>query len=99
MTETIPERHQLVIGEFAGDVVADAVDAVLQLVVEQVADHCHAASHPLSAATKFRVVELRHGPVAILNGDQHVRDRVSRYTMSLRQVLNKLNSSIRKNGH
>ena len=65
------------------DIAADAVDAVLQLVVEQVADHRHAASHPLPATAEFRVIELRHGSIAVLNRDQHMSHCVSRHAMSL----------------
>lgn len=36
------------IGQRIGNLAAQVIDEVLQIGVEQIADHCHAAAHPLS---------------------------------------------------
>ena len=77
-------------GEYIGNVVADAINPILRLVVEQVADHCHATSHPLARAAEFRVTELRHRAITIVDSDQHMRGSIGRHLVSLGQVLNQL---------
>jgi len=84
------EWGRLVIRERVRNVVANVVDPRFQVRVEQVADHRHAAPHPLARATELGVRELGHGPVAVVNGDQHVRRRVERNAVTLRQLLNEL---------
>lgn len=82
------------LAKFIGNIIADTVDTVLQLIVEQVADHRHAALHPLPGTTKFGVVELSHGPIAVLDGEQHMSHPISGQTVPLCKILNKLDSSI-----
>ena len=87
------------IAQFIGDVVTNAVDFVFKLVIEQVADHRHAAAHPLATSTKFRMIELGHGAIAILDGNQHVGRSVSRNAVTHGQILNELDSGIREHRH
>ena len=46
--------------QHGGQIRAQCIHALLQAVVEHVADHDHAASAPLAHAAEFRVTELRH---------------------------------------
>jgi hypothetical protein len=57
-----------------GELVAECVDPALERGVEHVAEHQHAALHPLARAAEFRVAELGHAAVAVEHGDQHVGD-------------------------
>ena len=64
------------IGELTGDVAAQIVNRILQMLVKHVAGHRHAALHPLSRTPKFWVVELRHAAIAVLHGQQHMQSRI-----------------------
>lgn len=75
------------------DVGTNAVDLILQLIVKEVADHRHAAAHPLASASKIWVIELSHRAIAIADGNQHVVHTVLRYAVAIRKFLNKLLTS------
>jgi len=47
----------------ADEILAQAIDPCLQAVIEHVADHGHAAGHPLPRSAQLGQVELRHGAV------------------------------------
>ncbi len=61
------EGNQLVRGERIGNVATQVIDSTLQLVVEEIADHRHAATHPLARTAKLGVVELGHRTIAVMN--------------------------------
>ena len=52
------------LGEPDREVIAQRADACCQLSIEHVADHQHAAAHPLAVTAKFGMAELCHGAVA-----------------------------------
>jgi len=56
-------------------------------VIEHVADHRHATRHPLSGATQFAMVKLRHRAVAIQEGLQQRHHRVSTDSVMPRQIV------------
>jgi hypothetical protein len=56
---------------------AQRVDPRLERVVEHVADHRHATSHPLPGSTELGDVELSHGPAAGVHGEQHCPHRLA----------------------
>jgi len=90
---------RLVLRQVVGNVSANVVDASFQCVVEQIADHRHAALHPLPASTELGVVELGHRSVTVLDGNEHVRDRVGRDAVTLAELLDELLASGSKLGH
>ncbi len=54
-------------GERVGNVITQVIDATLQLIVEEIANHRHAATHPLARSAKIGVVELGHRAIAVMN--------------------------------
>ena len=71
-------------GEFVGNVVANVVNKILQLMVEQVTYHRHPALHPLATATKLGMIKLSHRPISVVDGYQHVRRRIRGDAIALR---------------
>jgi hypothetical protein len=76
------ERHERLLGQELRQFGTEAVNLRLQAIIEHVANHGHAAPHPLAATTQFPVVKLRHRAIAVHEGLQQrhhcVRtDRVS----------------------
>ncbi len=78
------------VGEQVGEFVAECVDPALQRGVEHVAEHQHAALHPLARAAEFRVAELGHAAVAVEHGDQHVDDCILAEAVTQGDVLDDL---------
>jgi hypothetical protein len=76
-----------------------AVDLRLEAVVEHVADHGHAAQHPLAAAAQLLVVELRHRAVAVHQGLQQRHYRVGTDCVALRQLIDFLLALVSQSLH
>ena len=55
------------IRQLIGNVTAEIVDAIFQLIVEQITDHGHTTAHPLPGTTKLGVAKLSHGAVAVID--------------------------------
>ncbi|WP_426442390.1 hypothetical protein [Bradyrhizobium genosp. P] len=56
-------------------------------MIEHVADHCHAARHPLPSTTQFAMVKLRHRAFAVQEGLQQRHHRVDTDSVALRQIV------------
>jgi len=74
--------------QYIGEFIAQVVDGHFQAVVEHVADHRHAAAHPLATAAQLRAIELRHAATAIIHSDQHLDDGVLTEVIATRDVAN-----------
>jgi hypothetical protein len=61
-------------------------DAGLQVVVEHIADHDHAALHPLTGPAEFRQVEPGHGAAALPDGVEQRHGRVFTDAMTPRDL-------------
>ena len=59
-------------------------------MVEHVAQHQHAATHPLAGTGEFRVVELGHGAPAPEHGEHHLNHRFLTEAIALGQVVDDL---------
>ncbi len=64
------------------------IDSAFQLMVEQIANHRHAATHPLASTAKLGMTELGHRAIAVVEGHQHVCNCVRRQLVLLRKVVN-----------
>lgn len=62
--------EDLVVGEKIGKLAAEVVHGVFKPVVEHIADHGHAAAHPLATA-EFGATELSHRAAAVVHADKH----------------------------
>ena len=58
-----------------GELYAKRIDARSQLRVVSTRERHHAAAHPLAKAAELRVVELRHGTMALAHGGVHETHR------------------------
>jgi len=61
-------RHEGSSGKEGGEFDTQTIDHRFQGLVEHIPDHDHAAWHPLPPSTQFRMVELRHGAMAVHQG-------------------------------
>jgi len=77
-------------GHQAGQFGAQVINTALEVVVEHVADHRHAALHPLAGAAEFGVAELGHAAVAVDDGLQHRQHGVKAKAVALGHVLDGL---------
>jgi hypothetical protein len=68
----------------------EAVDLRLETVIKHVADHGHAAPHPLAATTQLPMVELRHIAVGVHQGLQQRHHRIGTDRVSVSQFVNSL---------
>jgi hypothetical protein len=63
-------RNEGLLGQELRKLRTETIDLCLEAVIEHVADHGHAAQHPLAAATQLRMIKLRHRAVVVHQGVQ-----------------------------
>ena len=77
-------------GEDPGELRTEGIDAALQSIVEHVAEHQHAALHPLAGAAKLGVVELGRGAITVAYGKQHVGHGILAEVVTLGKIIDNL---------
>lgn len=88
--ETAGAQQAGLTGEEVADVPAQGVHSAFEEIVEHVADHDHAALHPLAGATEFPMTELGHAAVAIEDGEKHVSDGIDAKAVLVCQIVDDL---------
>jgi len=79
--------HQIgLVGHQVGQLVAQRIDAALEVAVEHVGHHDHAAAHPLARARELGVRELGHAAVAIDDRIEHAHHGVGAEAVALSDV-------------
>ena len=81
-------KQARLVGAQARQLGAQVVDPALEVVVEHVTNHGHAALHPLAGATEFVMAELGHAAIAVDHGREHALHRIEAKAVALGDVLN-----------
>ena len=87
------------VGDDAGQFVAQPVNGGLQGIVEHVPDHGHAALHPLAWAAEVRVLELGQAPPPSDQCVQHVAHGFGADAVAIRQIFDQSLSLGRELAH
>jgi hypothetical protein len=70
------------------DIDAERSHASLQTIIEHIADHQHATSHPLSRTTKIRMFELGQAAITALDGLGEFFDSLRAHAMLAGKLVN-----------
>ena len=89
------EGHEGLLGQELRQVRTEALYLRLKTVIEHVADHGHAAPHPLPATPQFPMVKLRHSAVAVYQRLQQGHHRVGTVSRSMGRSRNTVRRYLR----